>query len=249
MLEVPTDILNRASLDPAGKESQSLLTLQQNIANIHAGEQSYMVMPSDLFAGTSMRQYSVTFQGIEGAGKQFDTNELITTRQKAIYNRFGAGALLTDSNIDVTGDSKSLLSIFVERDKDIITEAVNSQVIPQLLSLNGFTLSEGDIPKFASLELNPPNIGENASAIQRAVSVGAIPLTPEVVNEFMRSIGIEYRIPDDVVADPEKFQEYAATFMKGNTSRAGDGMKTGTGNGTSTSVSAEDTSISNVSNS
>lgn len=206
-----------------------------------------MVMPSDLFAGTSMRQYSVTFQGIQGTGKQFDTNELIATRQKAIYNRFGAGVLLTDPNIDITGDSKSLLSLFVERDKDIIVEAVNSQVIPQLLSLNGYVLSEGDIPKFASLELNPPNIGENASAIQRAVSVGAIPLTPEVRNEFMRSIGLDYRIPDEIVSDPAAYQEFVATYVSQSTSRAGDGMKT-PGEGTSTSVGGEDPSISNVAN-
>ena len=247
VLEVPTDILNRANLDPSGKEAESLLTLQQNIANIHAGEQSYMVMPSDLFAGTSMRQYSVTFQGIEGAGKQFDTNELIETRQKAIYNRFGAGSLLTDTNIDITGDSKSLLSLFVERDKDIIVEAVNSQIIPQLLSLNGYTLSEGDIPKFASRNLNPPNVGENASAIQRAMSVGAIPLTPEVMNEFMRSIGLEYRIPDNIVSDPEAFQEFVATYVTQSTSRAGDGMKT-PGEGTSTTVSGQDPSVANVAN-
>ena len=204
-------------------------------------------MPSDLFAGTSMRQYSVTFQGIEGAGKQFDTNELIETRQKAIYNRFGAGSLLTDTNVDITGDSKSLLSLFVERDKDIIVEAVNSQIIPQLLSLNGYTLSEGDIPKFASRNLNPPNVGENASAIQRAVSVGAIPLTPEVMNEFMRSIGLEYRIPDNIVSDPEAFQEFVATYVTQSTSRAGDGMKT-PGEGTSTTVSGQDPSVANVAN-
>ena len=222
--------------------------MQQNIANIHAGEQNYMVMPSDLYANTSMREYSVTFQGIQGNGKQFDTSALIKERQKAIYNRFGAGALIDESNVDVSDDNKSILALYIERDKDIIVEAINSQVIPQLLSLNGYSLSEGDIPKFASLDVTPPDVANNSSAIQRVVSVGAIPLTPEVMNEFMRMINLDYRIPDDIVSDPVAFQEFVATYVPGSTSRAGDGMKTGTGNGTSTSVASTDTSVSNVAN-
>lgn len=70
VLMVPSDILNRASLNPTGDEAQSLRVLQANIANLHAGEQSYMVLPSDVYEGTVMRQYDLAFQGVQGTGKQ-----------------------------------------------------------------------------------------------------------------------------------------------------------------------------------
>ena len=222
--------------------------MQQNVANIHAGEQSYMVMPSDLFDNTSMRQYSVTFQGIQGNGKQFNTTELIEQRQKAIYNRLGAGALVSESDTDVTSEGRSFLSLTVDRDKDVLIEAINTQVIPQLLSLNGYSLSEGDTPKFTSLDITPPNVADNSSAIQRVVGVSAIPLTPEVINEFYRMLGIEYRIPDSIVSDPEAFQEFLSTYLPSKTSRSGDGIIAGQGNGTSTQPADVDTSVANKEN-
>src|SRR5699024_9505750 len=82
VLMVPSDILNRASLNPSGDEAQSLRVLQANIANLHAGEQSYMVLPSDVYEGTVMRQYDLVFQGVEGSGKQFDTQALIKQRKR-----------------------------------------------------------------------------------------------------------------------------------------------------------------------
>lgn len=252
VLMVPSDILNRASLNPGGDEAQSLRVLQSNIANLHAGEQSYMVLPSDVYEGTVMRQYDLVFQGVAGTGKQFDTQALIKQRKLDIYNRFGAGVLIMgdgDAGSFALSDNKqTLLSHFIERDVDLIIEALNTQVIPQALRLNGIYLSDEDMPKFVSDDIGDPNIETNAKAIQQLVAAGAIPLTPEVINEFFAMCGIAYRIPDDIVADSAKFKTFMAEFMPESTSRAGDGLAAGTGNGTSTSVSSTDTSASNLAN-
>lgn len=252
VLMVPSDILNRASLNPEGDEAQSLRVLQANIANLHAGEQSYMVLPSDVYEGTVMRQYDLVFQGVEGSGKQFDTQALIKQRKLDIFNRFGAGVLIMgdgDAGSFALSDNKqTLLSHFIERDVDLIVEAINTQVIPQALRLNGIYLSEEDMPYFVSGDIGDPDIEVNAKAIQQIVAAGAVPLTPEVVNEFLERLGFKYRIPDEIVADPAKFKQYVLDFFPEKSSRAGDGMATGTGNGTSTSVSATDTSAANLSN-
>ncbi|MCJ8478707.1 hypothetical protein MOO17_11760 [Escherichia coli] len=251
VLKVPSDILNRASLDPAGDEAQSLRVLQANIANLHSGEQAYMVLPSDVYEGTVMRQYDLVFQGVEGAGKQFDTQELIKQRKLDIYNRFGAGVLIMgdgDAGSFALSDNKqTLLSHFIERDVDIVVEAINSQLIPQALRLNNIFLSDEDMPKFVSGEMGDPDIEVNAKAIQQIVAAGAIPLTAEIINEFLEKLGFDYRIPDDIVSDKDKFVEYMETFMPDKTSRSGDGMATA-GTGTSTSVSALDPSAANLSN-
>ncbi len=252
VLMVPSDILNRASLNPSGDEAQSLRVLQANIANLHAGEQSYMVLPSDVYEGTVMRQYDLVFQGVEGSGKQFDTQALIKQRKLDIYNRFGAGVLIMGDgeggSYSLSDNKQTLLSHFIERDVDIITEALNTQVIPQLLRLNGIFLSQEDMPKFVSDDIGDPDIEVNAKAIQQIVAAGAIPLTPEVINEFFERLGFNYRIPDDIVADPDKFQEFLETFMPDKTSRSGDGLAAGAGNGTSTSPAALDTSAANLAN-
>lgn len=251
VLKVPSDILNRASLDPAGDEAQSLRVLQANIANLHSGEQAYMVLPSDVYEGTVMRQYDLVFQGVEGTGKQFDTQELIKQRKLDIYNRFGAGVLIMgdgDAGSFALSDNKqTLLSHFIERDVDIVVEAINSQLIPQVLRLNGIYLSDEDMPRFVSGDMGDPDIEVNAKAIQQLVASGAIPLTPEVINEFLEKIGFEYRIPDDIVADKKKFTEYMNQFMPDKTSRSGDGLATA-GTGTSDTVSSLDPSAANLSN-
>lgn len=251
VLMVPSEILNRASLNPSGDEAQSLRVLQANIANLHAGEQSYMVLPSDVYEGTVMRQYDLAFQGVQGSGKQFDTQELIKQRKLDIYNRFGAGVLIMGDDggsYSLSDNKQTLLSHFIERDVDIITEAINSQVIPQALRLNGIYLSDEDMPKFVSNDIGDPNIETNAKAIQQLVAAGAIPLTPEVINEFFEMCGMSYRIPDDVMASPEKFSAFMEQYMPDKTSRSGDGLAAGAGNGTSSTPSATDSSAANLSN-
>lgn len=251
VLMVPNDILYRASLNPEGDEAQSLRVLQANIANLHAGEQSYMVLPSDVYEGTVMRQYDLAFQGVQGTGKQFDTQALIKQRKLDIYNRFGAGVLIMgegDAGSFALSDNKqTLLSHFIERDVDIIVEAINTQLIPQVLRLNGIFLSDEDMPKFVSDDIGDPSIETNAKAIQQLVAAGAIAITAEVMNEFYAMCGMKYRIPDDIVADDTKYQEFIGKWMPEKTSRSGDGMATA-GTGTSSSVSALDPSAANLSN-
>lgn len=252
VLMVPSDILNRAALNPEGDEAQSLRVLQSNIANLHAGEQSYMVVPSDVYENTSIRMYDLAFKGVEGTGKQFDTQALIKHRKLDIYNRFGAGILIMGDgetgSFALSDNKQTLLSHFIERDVDILVEMLNTQVIPQQLRLNGIYLSDEDMPKFQSDDIGDVNLEVNAKAIQQVVASAAVPVTGEVINEFYEMLGLKYRIPDDIVADPDKMQDFLNKWMPEKTSRSGDGLATGAGNGTSNSVSARDNSAANLAN-
>lgn len=251
VLEVPSDILNRASLNPQGDEAKSLMILQANIANLHSGEQQYMVLPSDIYENTSMRQYELTFKGVQGTGKQFDTSLLIKQRKKEIYDRFGAGVLIMGDDggsYSMSDNKQTMLSHFIERDVGIIIEAIQTQIIPQLLRLNGWFLSEEEMPIFVSDDIGDADIDVVSSAIQRITATGAVPLTPEIINEFLEMMGMIYRIPDDVISDPVKFDEFKLRFMPEKTSRSGDGMASGLNSGTSNTAQAVDTSVANLSN-
>lgn len=252
VLRVPTEVLNRAATFPNGPDAISLRILQDNIANIHAGEQSYMVLPADVYENTSMRQYEIAFLGVQGTGKQFDTQSLIKQRKLDIFNRFAAGVLIMGDgeaqSYSLADNKQTLLSHFIERDVNILCEAINTQLIPQALRMNDIFLSQEDMPKFVSSDIADPDIEKNAKAIQQIVASSAIAITPEVMNEFYAMLGFKYRIPDDVVANPEAFQEYVEKYVPNKTSRSGDGLAKGSGNGTSDHPSSLDPSAQNLAN-
>lgn len=67
VLSVPLDIMNKAAADPTGPEAQSIAILTQNVANMHAGEENYVMLPSDTHDNTSIKEYDIEFKGITGS--------------------------------------------------------------------------------------------------------------------------------------------------------------------------------------
>lgn len=254
VLEVPSDILNKAYDNPGGEEWQSIEVLKQNMANLHAGEQAFMIIPSDVQEeGNGVKAYNLKFLGIEGSGKQFDTNALKDQRKKEIYDHFGAGFLIMGNSdtgsFSLSDNKQTLLSHFIEHDVLGVKEVLNKDLIPQLLALNGMFLTDEEMPVFVPGDVGDPDIEANSKMIQRIVAVGAVPLTPEVMNEFMAMCGLKYQIPADILEDETKLQEFVDKYLPNSTSRSGDGMAQGTsGNGTSTQSATTDTSNLNVEN-
>lgn len=205
-----------------------------DLANWHSGDQSYMILPSDLTDNsTSSKAFDVKLLGIDGGGKQFDTKELITERQKAILNCFGAGFILLGQesvgSYALSETQQGLHSFFVEKDINFICEVFNKELIPQLLALNEIRLEDEDMPFLAPSEIDEEDKETNSKAIQRAFATGAIPLHPEVVNENLKKLGYEYRLPEDMQEDG--WQEYSEKYMPNSTSRSGDGMESGLNSG------------------
>lgn len=254
VLQVPADILNKAADNPGGDEWESIEALKEQMANLHAGEQGYMIVPSDVQEGGSgIKQYEIKFLGIEGSGKQFDTQKLKDERKKSIYDSFGAGFLIMGSgeggSYALSSNKQGLHSNFIEHDVKGNSEVINKDLIPQLLALNGMYLSDDDMPVFVPGDVGDPDIEANSKMIQRIIASGAVPLTGEVMNEFLAMCGIKYQIPDEVLTDPAKLDEFILKFVPNAATRSGDGLAQGTnGNGTSTQPAATDTSSLNLEN-
>lgn len=187
-------------------------------------------------------------------GKQFDTSALKAERKKVIFDRFGAAHLIMGGSGEagsyaLSDNKQTLHSQFIERDVRLFTEVLNKDLIPQFLALNGIRLSEKDMPVFVAGEVGDPDIEGNSKMIQRVVAVGALPLTGEVLNDILKMCGFSYRIPDEIMTDPDKLQEFINLYLPNATTRSGDGMAQGTsGNGTSTSSATTDTSSLNTEN-
>lgn len=253
VFRLPISVMEKAALDPSSPEAASVKAYMQQMANLHAGEQAFIMLPSDLQTGsTSQLQYDFTLKGVDGGSKSFNTKDLINERKKAILDVFGAGFLAVGQ--DTTGsnglaESKNgIHSLHIDHDCKIIEEVINHDLIPQLLAMNEILLPDEDLPKVESGYAEDPDLEGISKMIQRVTSVGLVPKTVGMLEELWAMMGIKYRVPDDVRDDEDKFLEWRDKFLSDNTSRAGDGMTTafeGTSKGGGTS---RDNSVANNEN-
>lgn len=64
---IPGDILDKAAIDPSSSEAIMVEDIMTAAANIHSGEQPYIVLPSDLQEGSSsVKEYTASLKGLEG---------------------------------------------------------------------------------------------------------------------------------------------------------------------------------------
>lgn len=245
-LKIPSQILNKANIDPTSPEAEMVRGLMKDAANAHAGDQSFFVLPSDIKEGSP--QYSMTLKGIDGSGKQYNTQDLINSRKKAILDSYGAGFMNLGNDKggshNLSESKQTIHSHFVERDNEIILEALNDNLIPQLLALNGIRLSQKDMPVVQSGLIIDIDMESFSKFVQRCGSSGYLPRTPRVINKILEVGGFDdYQLDEDMPLDD------LLEILGEVTSNAGEGMAPNTtGNGTSTRSARRDNSVSNMEN-
>lgn len=231
-LKLPQSILDKAAIDPASQEAQFVKDYMQDAANMHAGEQSYIMLPSDTLPNSnSTPAYDMTLQGVEGSGKSFKTDDLIAARRKAIFDCFGAGHIpMGDSGGSYNAvEGKMIIhSQYVKRDANTIADVLNKDLIPQLMQINGIKLSYSDLPKIVPNEVEETSLDELGKFYQRLMTSNSIVLTKENILAIQETLGFDTRHLED------KTEEELLDYMNAlgaATSRSGDGDGTsGTGN-------------------
>lgn len=244
-LKIPSQILNKANIDPTSPEAEMVHGLMMDAANAHSGEQSFFMLPSD--TKDNAPQYSMTLKGIDGMGKQYSTAQLISDRKKSILDRLGAGFLNVGNDkagsYNLSESKQTIHTQFVQRVNEIIMEALNENLVPQLLALNDIRLSEEEMPKVKSGLIVDVDMEGFSKAIQRIGAVGYLPKSPEVINKILEVLGIDMKIEDGISTDE------LLKMLGEDTSRAGDGMTKGSsGNGTGKISSSRDNSAANLDN-
>jgi hypothetical protein len=68
VIEVPIDILDKSAADPSSSEGRLMEGLQDAMANMHNGDQSFVILPSDTISesGQGAKQYNLRFLGVDG---------------------------------------------------------------------------------------------------------------------------------------------------------------------------------------
>lgn len=220
VVRVKQELLERAK-DKATypQDYEAYLNLENQIANIHAGKQSYIILSDEMEQGKF--SYDITLQGIDGGGKQYKTSEIIEQKRKSIYNVFGAGYLLlgqdSHGSYNLSSTGKLVHSFYVERNNLEYAEVLNTDLAPKLLSANKVYLPHNKMPKFVPANPDQLSLDEAGKFIQRVASVQK--LTQPVLEKILELAGLP----------PEGLDEL--DFSSKGESRAGESEGTsGTGN-------------------
>lgn len=246
-LAIPGDILTKAHNDPTSPEASMVTELQAIAANIHNGEQSYFVRPSDLQENSSsVTDYGIRLLGLEGSGRQFSPREMITDRRKAIFDIWGAGHTLTGEGSVSYNSAEVQSSIHmyhVKRDINNIVDVINKDLIPQLLNdMNEFGLSYKDMPKMVAGDIDKISIEEISKAIQRVKGVSGLVLSKEIILQYHEWLGFDIDHLESL-SDKELY-ELMQAVGKG-TSRSGESGGT-SGTGDSQDISGGDNNMDNT---
>lgn len=245
MIGVDVDFLAKANADPSSSEAAVIEQLKRDAANLHAGDKAYIILPI-AYHESGKPLFDFSLKGVEGGGKQYNTDDIIRRKQNEILMLYLADVLKlgTESHGSFAlADSKNaLLSYAIDRHLKFMARTITKDLVSQTLSLNGFNLTPEEYPQLRYSELDATDADVFSKLIQRVASVGYLPRTPELVNEILDTAGFDYRVEESI--GKEEFDKLFPSDMQ---SRAGDGMKT-PGDGTSKTKSGGDSSIKNKEN-
>lgn len=185
---VPSELMRRAN-DPENRyplDRAEYEVYQDQLANMHAGKQSYFMLSSDLVEGSnSIYEYDLKLLGIDGSGKQFDVSEIIKSKTTEIYNAFGAGHLIlgqggntSSYNLSTSGTAEH--NLLIEQSLIGKAEVLEKQLIPLMLQANGIEYSYKDLPKFRYKDPQEWSLDEVGKYIQRVGSVNKLNLEQNI---------------------------------------------------------------------
>lgn len=238
VMKIPAQYMS----DDASPEQKAIYEGFKNIIrNIQANSQSGVILPSQTDPETRQPLFELDLLSTEGGKKNFDTSKVKEYYQNQIYTGLFADVLILGQggvgSFALGQIKNSLTGSAVESMLDNIVECFNRDVIRQLYDLNGW-----DASRTCSLDyegLHAVDLETLSKYWQRVTSVGLVEIDRAVLNAVRTAAGL-----DPIAEDEEPREEY----MPQATSRAGDGMEKGSGNGTSDNAAAGDNSSSNLDN-
>lgn len=226
------------SSEASPEQKAALENFKNILRNLQQNSQAGVMLPSDTDPETKQKLFDLELMSTVGQ-KSFDTTKIKSYYREMIFIGMAADILLmgvTSTGSFALGAIKgSMTGTQVEAYLKDIIRVFNEDLIRHLYELNGWDVTRRAVLDYEGFEEN--DLDTFSKTIQRIASVGALPITHDVINNILSKLGLD-AIPESTNLDdvlPEK------------TSRSGDGMKTA-GNGTSTNPNGEDASSLNTEN-
>lgn len=215
----------------------------KGIAALHKGEQSALIIPSDVDESKTPL-FDFKLESVMGQSS-YDVDAIIGRYRKEIIT----GLLCQQLILGQDGSGSFALSESLEGATDTVIDArlreiknqLNHDLIPQIFELNGWDLE--DLPYFDYESVKDASLDDYSKAVQRMASVGGLALTAEAINHNHSKLGIPTPFDDTNISVDE-----VRKITTPDTSKSGEGMSTGSGNGTSNSAAGRDNSAANKEN-
>lgn len=244
---ISADYLAKAYENPTGPEAQVIAALQQNATDMHAGDQTFVQRPIS-YDDNGKPLFEFNLLGVQGGGKQFDLNAIINRKQNEMLTVFMADVLKMGQDkvgsYSLSDTKTNLLSMGVQCHLDLISDTVNTDLVPQTLALNGWLLEQEEMPFLTYEDLEDQDRGEYAKALQQASAVNMILPTPEAISHTHKIMGIPGW---EKIAQMSQIE--IDSMRPENRTGAAGGMDEGLGNGDGSSTTrGADRSASNLEN-
>lgn len=230
--------------DSASEEERATADVFRDmIRGLHSGEQSGVLIPSETDdKGNSLFDFDL--KSIMGQATH-DIDAIIGRYRKEIIT----GILCPQLILGQDGSGSFALSESLGGVTDTVVGArlreirdqLNHDLIPQLFALNGWDTSV--MPYFDFEDFSESSLDDFSKAVQRMASVGMLVANAETVNYCHEKLGAPVPF-DKTDIDIDEVRK----FTTPDVSNAGEGMATGSGNGTSSSAASRDNSSSNLEN-
>lgn len=236
VLSIPAQYLSA----DATPEQKAIRQYWENaLRNLQMNQQSAVMLPSAYDPDTRNPLFKLELLSV-GSKKSFDTGQVKEYYKNLILTSLFADLLTmgqSSTGSYALGSIKSsLIGVAVENIVKGICEIINNDLIRQTYQLNGWDVSRRCRLDYDNLET--PNMEEFSKFVQRVASVGFMTKDLDTVNRVRENMGLDH-LPEGTDID---------ALLTDSTSRAGDGMSKGSGNGTSDSVQGTDGSSSNLDN-
>lgn len=237
LLKVPAQYM---TADATPDQKAMFEQFKSIVRNLQQNTQSGVVLPSTVDEVTKEALFSLQLLSSDGGKKSYDITKIKEYYRSMIFIGMSADVLLMGNSTTgsfALGNIKSSLSgSFVESMLKRMIHILNEDLVRQIYQLNNWDESRRCTIDYEGYEEH--DLESLSKMVQRIASVGFLPRTHEVINKILASMGVDPLVGDENLDD----------ILTTKTSRAGDGMAKGSGNGTSDSVAGTDGSSLNMDN-
>lgn len=225
----------------ASPEQKAVKAYYENaLRNLQMNQQTAFLLPLAYDEASKQPMFKLELLSMDGK-KAFDLNKikdyyknLIVTSLFSEVTQMGQ----TQVGSFALGSLKnSMTGVAAESMIKTIAEVLNKELIEQTYDLNGWNVARAGTLDYDGID--DTDLESVSKAFQRYSSTGLLELDREVLNSVRNSLGID-ELPVDL--------EPQVDILTGNTSKSGEGFKSPTGEGTSTTPSGADTSSNNAEN-
>lgn len=231
---IDADVLAKAASNPASQEALLLQQMEKNAMRMTAGELSYLITPI-AYTDSGKELFNFKLLGVEGGGKQYSTDEIIRRKQNDILTVFSADVLRMGQDqmgsFALSSNKTSMLANSIEHHLSLIQEVINTDLVPQLLALNGWFFEEDEMPAIKYSDLEKRDLEVLGTFVQKCVASGAMSASKNLDN-FLRETA---EIPENSYEADEAIPE---EFGSKTRSRSSDGLASGMPNGTGDALAA-----------